>query len=280
MNIKGQILQELQLYLDGKIKHIPVGYSKLGYFINSFRKGRLSLIGAYTGAGKTFFVLNLVEEILKIAPSTKICIVSTEMSELDYITRLLCVRAGFYFQDFEREPEKFAPKLKEQLDNFTLHSEIQPTIVGMVNKWEEIELQVSGFDIVIIDFIQDVSVDDKYKPEDTMPILTHKLRSVMQDSHVIAISQLNNKHIEHKLETFPFAFAVEMSRIVSHAILLKRIKIKDKQTGEKVYSPFLTVNILKNRYGAEGWFPLKIYPGHRFHELTQVELVEFENINK
>ncbi len=79
--------------LDGTTSYIgiPTGFSKIDDIIDGLRPGHMHLIGGYTSAGKTQFMLNIIDNIIS---TTKVTLFSLEMSRVDIIARLLSIRTG------------------------------------------------------------------------------------------------------------------------------------------------------------------------------------------
>lgn len=76
-------------------------YKQLDETIGGFRNGCLHYIGARTSVGKTTFILNLINNILKNKIETEIAFFSLEMSSEIIATKLLLMRAGISFSKYE-----------------------------------------------------------------------------------------------------------------------------------------------------------------------------------
>jgi replicative DNA helicase len=252
-------------------------YPEMNKYIRTFKPDRITGIGAYTGVGKSYAVTNLLDHVLLTQPELKVLVVSTEMSEIDYEARIILMRAGAYEDQLEAGNNAKITAVKEALDNYTQAKYKNVTFL-YENIWENFAPKAKDYDLIIIDYIQDVVIMGEYKPEHTMPILSHKLKELKEGRHVIAVSQVNNKHQEQKLNTLPYAYGVEFSRVIAHGIVMARIQYKDADKFQDKYTDYLLMQIAKNRYGQEGKIVLKIHPGHRMKPLTVEELQHLESI--
>lgn len=268
--------------IEDKGLNIPPFTPQLGEYIRGFRADRLSIIGAYTGVGKSYFVINVLDFILRSAYKTRVLVVSTEMSVDDYESRLVLMRAGLYENDLYNitsDSKKALFRSLESYEKSKLDNKNNITII-YENTWEKIaeHCKKNKYDLIILDYVQDISVNGLYRQEDTMPILAKKIEEIKTNAHVFCISQINNKHAEGNLFTLPFAYGLELSRKASHGIVLSRVKEKKGDEFSSRYTPYMVVNVMKNRGGKLGKFVMKVDRGHLYRQLDTREVLEFQNI--
>jgi replicative DNA helicase len=207
----------------------------------------------------------MVEGILKEAEqkgtSPKIAIFSTELSEDDYIYRHCLMRVGLYKAQFENELHDplspYIQSFQRQLDNY--EDQIYRgviTIYGGITKLEQIAQIMSSKskedmpDIIFIDYIQELSVADKYDVKDTMPIIAKKLKeyALSWKTGIVAVSQINNYALQegndpNKQQLAPFTFGRELVNASHCALLITRKKENGELNNE------LVIFVLKARNG-------------------------------
>lgn len=272
-----------QYFLDIKENtglNIQPFFNPLAEYISGFRAGRITVIGAYTGIGKTYTIANILDIILKKQPKLRVLVVSTEMEVNDYEARIVLLRAGLYenhvYNLTQEQESRLLSKLGEYEDEQAKgNNNIEFVFENIFENLEE-RCKKKEYDLVIIDYIQDMVVQNKYKPEETMPILSQRLKSLKKDKHVMVVSQINNKHKEGSLSTLPFAYGTELGRVLAHAIVINRIEYKNSDKFKENFSDYLLFSVSKNRYGKTGKFILRVQPGHKFSEMSRIEQLDFD----
>lgn len=276
MNVREHIIKIIENQSNG----IFPFFIGLKEFIPELLPDRVTAIGAYTGVGKTYAVANFLNNLLNLGVKHKILVVTTEMSVADYEARLIYLRSGLYENDLYNITEESYKTLKREIDKYD-ELKLEGITIDYLytNKFETIKQKSKNYDLIIIDYIQDLIVNDFYKPEDTMPVLAQELKDLKQGRHIVCISQINNKHKENKLNTLPFAYGVEFSRMIAHGLVLERVYKKSDDINREATN-YILFKVSKNRYGNTGTLILKINKGHHFAELTYHEKVEFEEMRK
>ena len=248
---------------DGKIKGITTGLGVLDKYSGRMEKGQVWIAGGYTGTGKSFLVLNMIDgqlkEAKKLGTTPHIVIFSTELSEDDYIYRHCLMRLGLYKSQFEYEitdpVSEYENRMMIELEEYDeLIENGTITIYGGITKLEDIvqlmNVQKVKPDVIYIDYIQELIVENKYDVKDTMPIIAKKLKgfALTWKTSIIAISQINNYAMSkesdpNKTQLAPFTFGRELVNAAHCAILIAR----DKEQGE--LKKELNLFILKARGG-------------------------------
>lgn len=233
--------------------------------------GQLWIIGGASGSGKSYFASNMIEGIINewknntskdyIPP--KIAVFSTELTSDIYVERHVHLRAGVYPMQVSNQPEKFADKVRKELEKYQAERELNPNslmIYGEIGSIEQIEkiLNESVVDmpnIVFVDYVQELSARGRLDPKETMPIIANKLKSLALKYNIVivAISQINNYVFNQganplKNHVSPFSYGKELNQAAHTAIFIWREK--DAETG--VLSTDLIVGIIKSRGGMTG----------------------------
>lgn len=86
-----QMMTELYDKMEGKEVGISTGIKGLDDSMNGFQKGRLYIIGARSGMGKSALMCSMVEQIEK---TKKVGIISLEMLDKELKQRIACIRGG------------------------------------------------------------------------------------------------------------------------------------------------------------------------------------------
>jgi replicative DNA helicase len=253
---------------------IEYGFPSIQEMVGKMRKGQLWTVGGLSGVGKSYFILNLINNI-KQYKSLNVCIFAVEMSTEEYLVRLACMREGIYKQDLYNQPHIYKNKILTQLDLISQEFPEQDRIFeihGSIHSFEQIEetLQGKEIDLIVVDYVQMLSVNGLSNEADTMPILGPKLHRLSQDYNaiVVAVSQLNNYAINldmSKSLSQPFSYGKQLIQASDVAIQL----IRTKEEGR--LSDYLLVNISKARDGITGFSVLQINPGYQLSEVSGIE---------
>lgn len=250
------------------------GFEEIDDCVGRINKGQIWLIGAFSNAGKSFYVLNMVNRMLETEKDLKIGIFSTEMGKKEYIKRLVCLRGGFYWLDFEHNHEQYFDKFNEMVDEYDKERLYAPESLRIYTEemsMEKIEsiCKTTDFDIIFIDYIQALQVSDcgrlKSDIKDTMPVLSKRIKSLVSKKKMatVLISQLNNSAGKgDPVNSFvsPYSFGKEIYQDANVALLLGRELVNGKATNE------LTVAITKARDGFRGQFNFYISNGFKIYD--------------
>jgi replicative DNA helicase len=253
---------------------IDFGYESIQDLTGKMRKGQLWTVGGLTGIGKSYFILNIINGISKYK-KLNICIFAVEMSTQEYFKRLACMREGIYTSQLYANPDKYVENIKKQIDKLSQDFPEQDRIFevhGNIFSFEQIEkiLGTREIDLIIIDYVQELTVQNKYSEHETMPILAKKIHNLVNKHNaiVVAVSQLNNyaTNIDAaKSQSQPFSFGKQLINASDVALQLFRMK-KDG-----VLQKHLIVHASKVRDGIQGITALNINDGYRLSDLDYIE---------
>jgi len=243
------------------------GFDAIDNCVGRINLGNIWLIGAFSNSGKSFFTLNMVNRILENERDIRIGIFSTEMKKKAYIKRLVCLRAGFYWMDFENNKEQLYDKFNEELDEYEKERLYAPESLRIYSdnmSMEVIEQIVRNntFDIIFIDYIQELPVGNIGNDKDKMPVLAKRIKQLATERNVtiIVISQLNNSAFKEDItNTFisPYSYGKEIYQSADVALLLERELVEGKLTNA------LKLGIVKARDGFRGRFEYYISNGFK-----------------
>lgn len=258
------------------------GIPKLDGFVGRIDIGQVWAIGGFTGTGKSYFILNMIEGILQewrsnkkgkyVAP--KIAVYSTELNADQYFQRHVCMRCGIYFNQYKQDPKKYKLLLQEEADNYLLERKMHPEslqIIGDLNDLNDLKLDKLEYkpNIVFIDYIQELSFKNLVDVKDSMPVIVKTLKKLATTEQVaiIAVSQINNSAIQghsnpRKQQMNPFSWGKELMQAAHAAVYLEREMLE-----EGVSSKELIVSILKARDGDKGWFNMMVNPGFKLLQI-------------
>lgn len=184
---------EKKMKQDSKFMGIKCGISKLDEIINNFQKGRLYVIGARSGMGKSALMCSMVEYMEK---EHKVGIISLEMLASELKQRIACIRGDIIHWKIEKgccadEFDKYAESLMS-LKNIVIsdkgglnRSQVLALIRQMVKK--------SKCEIVFVDHLGLVQVSEKGNLAHEIGKVTALLKSVAKelDIPVVCLCQIN-----------------------------------------------------------------------------------------
>lgn len=280
--ITQQVFDNIDNLLKKNNLGITTGFSKIDESVGRLQAGQLWTISAYTGTGKSNFILNMVKSILYDNSSLKLCVFSTELSDFDYMIRLYCMNQGIYKIQLQKDPGLYGPKIQQEaLDFYESFSDTNSLdIQGSIIKLEQIEeqLEKNKYDVIFIDYVQELTANGRYDVKDTMPIIAKRLKemALKYKTCIVAVSQVNNyamdkgKFNSENSQLMPISFGKELTHASHVVILLERKKVND------VLDEYLTVKIMKARDGQTGVIPLKIRPGYQLAPLSELELFDYK----
>jgi replicative DNA helicase len=136
---------------------IKIGFSDIDKAIRGLFPGRVYLIGGIPTAGKTTFLLNILQNICRAGK--KVLFASLEMPYEDVITKMISNLANRDMEcirdvDVKDEDIKMALKYVEEITKYDLHfmGKENITIIDIENEIDSL----GGVDIVLIDYLQKI----------------------------------------------------------------------------------------------------------------------------
>lgn len=198
--------------LKPELPGLASGFYDLDALTQGFQKSDLIILAGRPSMGKTAFVLNITENILK---NYKLPIIffSLEMSKEQLIYRLLSTETGIsqtrlklgnlYKEDWH--------KLKVSIQNyaklpFFINDEAEITVQDIRSKIKKILFEQPQIGLIIIDYLQ-LLLNSKIKSENRVQELsqiTRSLKSIAKEfqTPIIALSQLS-RNVENRINKRP-----------------------------------------------------------------------------
>lgn len=224
------------------------------------------IVGAYTGVGKSFFLLQIMLNVLR--QGGKVMLFSTEMDRKINMLRLagnisglstINIMRGNLIDEQQRDLESAYEELAKFKDNLTIYDNVY-TMADMRLKAKKAKL-TNGLDVVIVDFIQNLR--GKESIYERMADAAVSLQQLAQELNITMLigSQVSQGAAGwSSKEAIEFKGAGEIAAIADVAIWI----IKDKGGDPSMR----TVFIRKARHGAPGKFDAKLtFPAGRFADV-------------
>lgn len=206
-------LDKMQTLAESKdenpLKGYSTGFPSLDRRFSGLEKGRLYIVAARPGMGKTTFGLNIIEQVAKLYPELVLPIFSMEMDE-DEIAEKFISSAGSARFDHVRNPARCT--LSSDVDNLWAHtahaikqlgnsqiyldcSSVQ-TPAGIRSRLRRLVHQTGGeLGPIMVDYIQLMAGDKGNYPNREAEIseISRQLKRIAKDFGVpvLALSQLN-----------------------------------------------------------------------------------------
>lgn len=273
-----KIIQTQRDKIMGKVVGFSTGHTMIDNTAGRLKEGEIMVVGGYTGTGKSYYLLHLVDNLIK-ENKNKLAVFSTELKAENYILRHACMSMGIWTLDVQKHPQMHFDGLWEHLNSFSAKIAPQLDIFGAVSSYEEIERQVKGnnYDIVMIDYIQDLSIRKYYEEKDAMPLLARELDKLALETNtaIIVASQLNNEagrqFKQESQRLAPLSFGKQLSQKATTILTLNREKISGK------LSDVLEIHITKARNGMLGVTGMYIDKGYQLRAMNTNDLDKYLN---
>jgi len=192
MSFKGLCLAQAAKIKEGvALVSIP-GWSRLSRAIGGFNPGRLTMITAATGRGKTTLAINLALSARKSFPITYF---NMEMTFEDMLAKILMAKAGMKFEDWIEKGDNYLDKHIEEL------CQMHALYVSDGTKWDAAQISAeirskakAGCKLFIIDYDQKIDLrtrDDEWRQ--IQKVVEFFEESAKENNvHVIILSQAND----------------------------------------------------------------------------------------
>lgn len=232
------------------------GYKKLDELADGLRPEHLWIVGGYTSAGKTFWSLNIVANLLK--QGVPVAFYSLEMSKIDVFGRIIGILSGVNsrkilkgFLTTEEKQKVDEAKLLVQKSGLRVHSEknnLQEIIMSM-----NMEMITKKSEVFVLDYAQLITTTDSSE-YDTMRRLATELQSFCRKKKVpvILLSQVSNENAKSP-ESNIIGFKGSGALGASADVAIELIPNDDKDTrARKIVSgePIsVKLCVKKNRHG-------------------------------
>ncbi|HHE45733.1 MAG TPA: hypothetical protein ENL05_00060, partial [Candidatus Moranbacteria bacterium] len=192
--------QELyaEKYKNGeKLLGISCGFAEIDNIIDGIRPGHFWIVGGYNNSGKTFFALNIVNNVLK--QNKKVVIYSMEMSKQDIVGRLMGIIAGMNSRKILKGVLT-DEELKKELQAKSKLYEANLNVYQKIDNYEEIIMSMNAenfkkpVDLFVIDYLQ--LLNDPISTE--YQLMTNASKGLQAFGRktgipIIALSQVSNE---------------------------------------------------------------------------------------
>lgn len=255
-------------------KGISTGFLALDNRTGGLIPSHVWIVGAYTGTGKTFFLLQMVLNILENGGS--VMLFSTEMDRKMNVLRMLANLASLGtiqvmradMDETQAEAVKQAQeKLKSYGDRLTIYDNVY-TVAEMRLKAKKKKLS-GGLDVVVVDFIQNLKgAEDIFTRMSQAAIELQQLANELKVCTVIA-SQVSQTAASWKSkEVIEYKGAGEIAAVADVGLWIRKSQdMKDSMDGaSKVF--FRELILRKVRHGAPALIHIKMeFPSGRVTQL-------------
>lgn len=267
------IVNEVQADIDRGIregwKGYNTGFAKLDEQVGGFIPSQLWIVGANTGVGKTFLLLQMLLNVLKQGGS--VVLFSTEMDRKMNMLRLIGNLAGLgtiqiiknKLTDEELERMKKAQEVLRGFGN-------RLTIFDNVYTVEEIKLKLKklqltgGVNVVAVDYIQNLRGGDSIY--ERMSMAATELYRITQELNITTLigSQVSQASADWKSkEAIEFKGAGEIAAVADVALWIKRVEGTNDER---------QIVIRKIRHGSPVKFNTKLkFPSGQIQDLDGME---------
>lgn len=183
----------------GDITGVKTHYTILDRVLNGLNKQDLIILAARPSMGKTAFALNLFKNVAARSRA-KVALFNMEMSKAQMNKRLLSIITGIEMDKVKKgqlndkewlEISKASGALVELKNNIRVFDKIM-TLNGIISECKK-QKQQGGLDVVIIDYLQLISISGKQSREQEVSSISRQLKMLAKelDCTVIALSQLS-----------------------------------------------------------------------------------------
>lgn len=268
-------------YREGKkLLGMSCGFPSIDNIIDGIRPGHFWVIGGYNNAGKTFFALNIVCELL--TQGKRVVVYSMEMSKKDIAGRLMGILSHMNSHKIlkgvlteEESKKEMEAKAKLYESKLEVHQEL--------DDYEEIKMSMyeenmrEKVDLFVIDYMQ-LLKSPSLTEYQLMTAASSEFQSLGRKTGipVMALSQISNetaKNPNQAVGGYKGSGGIEASADLA----IKLVQIEDLKTIQQKQQNRIPINIdcviTKNRHGIKGALPFSFdgYTG-RFFEGHDVRL--------
>ena len=268
-------IQELEKN-KGRLPGIETGFKKVDEILGGLQKTDLIILAARPGVGKTAFALNIASHAAQVG--NKVMIFSLEMSDTQLGQRMLSTTASVPMENIRNGNISQADwdAISDAQDSFercdlVIDDTSSITPVEMKNKCRRFKAEKGGLDLVIVDYLQLMSMGN-YRTEQRekeIGAMTRAIKIMAKelDCAVVLLSQLSRgpeQRADHKPQLSDLRDSGSIEQDADIVIFLRREDYyqSDDDPANIDASTGLTcqVNIAKHRNGATGvvnlaWIP-------------------------
>jgi len=231
-------------------------YPKLNKMLNNFQRGRVYVVGAETGTGKTSFILNLISNWWE---KSRILYLTTEMQKKDILDRFISIvkyipANHFQHRTFNEEEKKVINNFLDILEtkNYTISDTFTPDLQQIKDY-----MLTKKYDIVVVDHIQHVKLGAARRQDLALFIQEFHNLVIEQQCVGLMVSQLTrpqrilNIQSQKQIIAPPTKYDLkECGEIENEADAVMLLHDQGKYVDKDVKEIKLIVD--KNRHGTKG----------------------------
>lgn len=212
----GPLMDSYQSYidrLDGKATDagLLTGFRSLDRHLFGLQRGTLTIIGAATSTGKSNFVCQLTNNVIK--KDKKVLFVSLEMRKKQIVDRLVIMNSQLNAKEFSTHPKEQNKDavcagygdLHNAGTNLFLSDERNLNALEIQSIARQIKAQ-EGLDLIVIDYLQNISIPPVKEGMNYAKSVALVLKQIFNmaldlDTPIILVSQLNRGFANRKERT-------------------------------------------------------------------------------
>lgn len=276
------IVDDVQKDMDKAIEEgwqgYNTGFQKLDERTGGLIPTQSWIVGAYTGVGKTFFLLQIILNVLE--QGGKVVLFSTEMDRKMNMLRMLGNLAGLGTINMMRgkmmeneleEYKKAQETLRKYKDQLTIYDNVYD-IATIRLKSKKLKL-TKGLDLIVVDFIQNLRGKESiYERMAEAAVSLQQMAQELDVTMLIGSQVSQNAAGWSSKEAIEFKGAGEIAAIADVALWI----LKDKQGDESLRK----VYIRKIRHGSPAKFEVKLsFPSGRIVDMEVAGEAEVKEDN-
>lgn len=278
-SITEEVQKDIDKAMEDGWQGFDTGFGKLDERTGGLIPTQSWIVGAYTGVGKTFLLLQIVLNVLR--QGGKVVLFSTEMDRKMNMLRLLGNLAGIGTLNIMRgkmleneldEFKKAQEQMKAWKDQLTIYDNVYD-ISTLRLKAKKLKL-TKGLDVVVVDFIQNLRGRESIY--ERMSEAAVALQQMAQELNVTMLigSQVSQAAAGwQSKEAIEFKGAGEIAAIADVAIWMMKDKNGMDESIRKIY-------IRKVRHGAPAKFETKLtFPSGRMLDIEKTIATEKDDDN-
>ena len=246
---------------DGIPIGIPTGFKKLDELMGGLQKSDLLIVAGRPGMGKTAWLLTTALRIARMGK--KVAYFTLEMGANQIVGRLLSIESGVTMQqmrtgDIGDSQWKLLLHAISQLSDLPLYIDASADIspISMRRKCRRLQHEES-LDVVIVDYMQLMSADDKYRNNRVQEIsyISRALKEMARELNVTMLSAAQlNRSVEQRANKRPMLSDLRESGTIEQdadaVMFLYRDEVYNPETTEQL--GVADLNLAKHRHGETG----------------------------
>ena len=258
---------------ENNIRRLPTGITNFDNALDGGLPTGLTILGARTGLGKTTFVLQLADNLIKQA-NTKVLFFSLELNKFELLTKSLSRLSYFDNELTTHTPNSFVKNEVENIDTYFDKYEEYGNNIFLIDSIRDLGGIIANIKhfcknhpndkvVVIVDYIQYIDyniLNDKQKVDVIIKAL--KTLSSNMNIPIIAISSLSRDGSKkNDISSFKESGSIEYT--ADYGIILTE---KEQTTNRLAFdtdddrSKTITLTFLKNRFNFDDFsFDMKYY---------------------